>query len=126
VLGKARAGHIVDGAASIGAKGGQPCDILAETRLRARLHDVGEPVLQGGDHRTIDRHRPFDADRAARQARKLERMVEAANPGPVDLVQRLDIGGRLNPLAGEASLLRLHAPGRTLGPLVKAAADEGD
>src|SRR5208282_5239570 len=56
--------------------------------------------------------------------RNLERVGEAADAGSVDLRLRLDSGGRLHQVAGEAIILRLGAPGRTLRALQPAAAGE--
>ena len=86
MFGKLRAGDIVDAAATIGAERRQSDHRLAKMGLRGRLHHLRQPVLQCGNHRTIDRHRPLDRDRPIGQSRHFERMGEPANAGSVNFM----------------------------------------
>ena len=115
---------VVDAAAGIGAERLELDDVLAEVGLGVGLDDLGEPAFERDDQRAADRHVLVDRHRPFGQRRNLERVGEAADAGSVDLRLRLDIGGRLHQIAGEAVILRLGAPGRTLRALQPAAAGE--
>ena len=114
VLGKLRAGDIVDSPAAVRAEHVDGLDLLPETGLSVRLDDVVEPGFQRRDHRAIDGQNLVDRDCAVGQRRDLERTRHSANAGAVDLLRGDDSGGRGDEVAGEAGVFGLGAPDRPL------------
>ena len=121
VLGEARAGHIVDAPAAIGAEHVDGRDPLPEAGLSVWLDDSAEPGLERRDHRTVDGERLVDRDRTFGERRHLERTRHAADARAVDLGRGDDRVGERDLPAGEAGLFGLRSPDRPLGTAEESA-----
>ena len=107
MLRELRAALIVHAAAGVGAHGIDLRDLLAEARLRRRLHHVGEPGVELGDHGAVERRGRVEGDRAALQRGDFEGPRQAADARPVDLIGESDEIGGLHALLGEAGVFGL-------------------
>ena len=67
VLGDSGARDAVHAAAAVRAHAHDLDDALAKARLRRRLHDVADPFVERGDHRTVERIGRVEGDGAVRQ-----------------------------------------------------------
>src|SRR5438270_6289046 len=96
----------------------------AEARLRGGLHDIGEPLIEFGDHRAIERGGRIEGDGAVLQRGDFERPRHPANAGAGHFIGRLDIFAGCDAVLRKAGIFRLRAPGWTLGSFIDAAAGD--